>query len=173
VTFRYHCESRRHPEDDLPTGVGRVRVMRPRYRRAKDLTPRQRQRVAGVLVGALVVRSLLPSFAVWFGFIGIEMVIAKALVQGIDLNGWPFICVAYPISWLVFAGAMSVTHVLLIRWLLRYRTARRGRVVALRDVLRPTDNRPSAWRRWRLMLYGVAETEFELSPSLWRPGGFA
>lgn len=147
--------------------------MRPRYRRAKNLTPRQRQRVGRVLDGALVVRSFLPSFAIWFGFIGIQMVIAKAVAPGIDLNGWPFICVAYPVSCLVFAGAMAVTHVLLIRWLLRYRTARRGRVVALRDVLRPTDDRPSAWRRWRLLSYGVAEKEFELSPSLWRPGGIA
>jgi hypothetical protein len=147
--------------------------MRPRYRRAKDFTPRQRQRVVKVLVGLLVVRSLMPSFAVWFGFMGIEMLIAKAMIPGIDLNGWPFIVVAYPISCLVFAGAMAVTHVLLIRWLLRYRTVRRGRVVALRIVLRPTDDRPSVWRRWRLLSYGVFEKEFELSPSLWRPGGVA
>jgi hypothetical protein len=157
----------------LPPGQVSYVVMPPRYRRAKDLTPRQRQRVGKVLVGALVLRSFLPSFGIWFGCIGIEMVIAKALVPGVDLNGWPFILIAYPISCVVFTVAMAVTHVLLIRWLLRYRTARRGRVVALRDVLRPTDDRPTALRRWRLLSYGVAETEFELSPSLWRPGGVA
>lgn len=128
---------------------------------------------AKFLAAHFVVRSVLPSFAVWFGFIGTEMVFAKALMPGIDLDGWPFIAVAFPVSCLVFAGAMEITHVMLVRWLLRYRTARRGRVVALRDVLRPTDDRPSTLRRWRLSSYGITEDELALSPSLWRPGDAA
>jgi hypothetical protein len=147
--------------------------MRPSYRRAKNLTGRQRQRVGKVLIGPLLLRSFLPSLAVWWAVVMIEMAIAKTAIPGIDLNGWPFILIAYPISGLVFAAAMAVTHVMLIRWLLRYRTARRGRAVALRDVLRPTDDQPSRLRRFRLALYGVSEQDLQLSPSLWRCRGVA
>jgi hypothetical protein len=148
-----------------------VPAMPPRYRHAKDLTPRQRQRVGKILLGPVLFRSFLPSVVIWFTFIAIEIGIAEKAIPGIDLNGWPFILVAYPISCLVFAGAMAVTHVLMIRWLLRYRTGRRGRLVALRDVLRPMDDRSSRWRRRRLSLYGVAKHELELSHSLWRSDG--
>jgi hypothetical protein len=145
--------------------------MRPKYRRVKDLTPRQRQRIERVIIGVLVLRVFLPTGVIWFGFIGIEMATAKAMVPDVDTNGWRFISVAYPISCLVFVTAMAVTHVLFVRWLLRYRTARRGRVVALRDALRPGDDQPSAWRRWLLLSYGVAEQELQLAPSLWRADG--
>jgi hypothetical protein len=116
----------------------------------------------------LWLRSFLPSLVVWWAFIAIEMVIARTAVPGIDLNGGPFILIAYPISGLAFTAAMAVTHFMLVRWLLRYRTARRGRDIALRAVLRPTDDRPSRLRRFRLALYGVSEEDLQLSPSLWR-----
>jgi hypothetical protein len=126
--------------------------MRPRYRRAKDPTRDQRQRAEKVLIGPLLLRSFLPSLAVCWAFIAIEMAIAKTAIPDIDLNGGPFILIAYPIACLAFVVAMAVTHFMFVRWLLRYRTERRGRVVALRDVLRPTDDQPSRLRRVRLAL---------------------
>ena len=143
--------------------------MLPKYRRMKDLTQRQRQRAVRILIGALVLRSILQSLAVWIGFFYVEMEVAKVTRPNVDVNGWRFFWIAYPVSCIVGCAAMAFTHVLLIRWLLRFRTARRGRAVALRNVLRPTDHRASRLRRWRLALYGVANEELVMSPSVWRP----
>lgn len=124
-----------------------------------------------VLIGPLVLRSFLPAFAVWWLFILVGLGITRAVRPEIDTDGWPFIVAFYPITCLVFALVMTVGQVLLIRWLIRYRTERRGRVVALRGVLRPTDVQPSMWRRFWLGLYGVTPDDLGLLPSLWRPGG--
>lgn len=111
-------------------------------------------------------RSILPSIAIWWAFILLELLVARVLWPGIDTNGWPFILVAFPISGVVLAMAGAVTHVFLIRWLLRYRTRRKGRPVALRSVLGPTDGNPSRLRRWKLAMYGVSRHEQELLRSL-------
>jgi hypothetical protein len=122
-----------------------------------------------LLSGPMLLRSFLPAFAVWWLFIGVGLGITHAARPDIDTNGWPFIVTFFPVSCVVFALAMMVGHVLLIRWLIRHRSTRRGRVVALRGVLRPTDAQPSAWRRFWLSLYGVTAGDLGLLPSLWRP----
>jgi hypothetical protein len=144
--------------------------MPPRYRPTKNLSPVDRQRIMRILVTPLMLRSFLPSFAIWIAFLYAEIGLTKLVFPNVNINGWPFILVAYPVSCLVFAGSMAVTHFMLIRWLLQYRTARRGRAVALRDILRPTDGQPSRLRRWRLTAYGVRPEDLALAASLWRSG---
>jgi hypothetical protein len=117
----------------------------------------------------LLLRALLPTMGVWWLSILVGLAITRVFWPDIDTNGWPFIVVFFPISCLVCAIAAVVFHVLLVRWLIRYRTSRRGRVVAMRDVLRPSDIQPSKWRLFWLNLYGVTPGDLGLIPSLWPP----
>ena len=143
--------------------------MPPRYHSARELNSHQRRRVMRVLSGPIVVRSFLPAFGVWWAFIITGLVITHWAHPEIDTNGWMFIAAFFPTSCLVLAAAMAVGHVRLIRWLINYRTARRGRLVAMRDVLCPSDTQPSRWRRWWLSWYGITRADLELIPSLWHP----
>lgn len=127
-----------------------------------------------MLIGPLAARVFLPAAAVWWGFILIVLVLTRSRRPDIDTNGWPFISVVCPISCLVFAGALTVGHVLFVRWLVRYRTRRRGRPAAVRCVLCPSDGEPSRWRRLWLAAYGVTdEDRAEFLDRLTRPGGAA
>jgi hypothetical protein len=145
--------------------------MSRRFLSAIDLTPHQR-RLTRVLIGPLATRVFLPAIAVWWGFILAVLLVTHDRRPDIDTNGWPFLAVVFPISCLVFAGAMTVGHVLFVRWLIRYRTARRGRPVAVRCVLDPTDVESSRWRRFWLAAYGVtAEDRAAFLDALDRLGG--
>lgn len=80
----------------------------------------------------------------------------------------------FPVSCLVFAVAMTVGHVLFVRWLIRYRTRRRGCPVAMRLVLSPSDRSPSRRRRLWLSAYGVTDADrSEFFDWLDRSGGIA
>jgi hypothetical protein len=147
--------------------------MKPRYWSSGDLTPRERQRLMRIVSPLFIVRVLLPAFVVWWLFILAGLAIARAWRPAVDTNGWPFIVAFFVPSCVVFVVASAFCQVLLIRWLIRYRTTRRGRIVAMRDVLRPSDARLSVWRRFWLYLYGVTAEDLGLLSSLWRPAGAA
>jgi hypothetical protein len=119
----------------------------------------------------VVVRWFIPAFGIWVAFIVAGIGVTRWAYPNVDTNGWKFIAVFFPTSCLVFAAAMAVGHVQLVRWLINHRTARRGRLVAMRDVLRPSDAHPSRWRRWWLSRYGVTTADLELIPLLWRTTG--
>src|SRR5439155_10051129 len=104
-------------------------VMRPRYRPSRDLTARQRGRVMRALACPVLIRAYLPAFAVWWGFILAGLSATRAMRPEVDINGWRFIAAFLPVSCVVFGAVMIVTHVLLIRWIVRYRTGRRWRSV--------------------------------------------
>jgi len=127
-----------------------------------------------VLIGPLAARVFLPAGALWWGFILAVIGFTRFRHQDIDTNGWPFILAVFPASCLVFAGATTVGHVLFVRWLIRYRSHRRGRPVAMRLVLGPSDREPSRWRRLWLSVYGVTEADrSKFLGWLGRPGGVA
>jgi hypothetical protein len=66
---------------------------------------------------------------------------------------------------------MALGNLFFFRWLLRYRTARRGRRVGLRDVMRPSDGHASPMRRLWLKLIGVTAMDIGDVHLLWRTGG--
>jgi hypothetical protein len=133
--------------------------MRHRFLLSGDLAPQQRRRLDRVLIGPLAARVLLPAVAVWWGFILTVLLVTRDRRPDIDTNGWPFILAVFPVSCLVFVSAMTVGHVLFVRWLIRYRTGRRGRAVAVRCVLCPSDREPSRWRRLWLSACGVTDAD--------------
>jgi hypothetical protein len=121
------------------------------------------------VVGRILVPQFILSSVVWIGFTLLEIAVTKVWLTDVDINGWPFILIAYPISCVVYVGVMLLTHILMFRRLLKYRTIRRGRAAALRNVLRPSDDQPSGLRRLLLASYGIAPSEWAWSRSLWRP----
>lgn len=125
-----------------------------------------------MLIGPLVALVLLPATVVWWGFILTVLLLTRDRRPDIHTNGWPFISVVFPISCLVFAGALTVGHVLFVRWLIRYRTGRRGRSLAVRCVLCPSDREPSRGRLFWLAAYGITtEDRCEFLAWLDRPDG--
>ena len=74
----------------------------------------------------------------------------------------------YVLSCVVPSLALGVGQVLFVRRLIRCRMARRGRISAMRGILRPTDAQPSAWWRACLCLYGVTSDDLAMLPMLWR-----
>ena len=126
-----------------------------------------------VLATPLILRTILPAFAVMSLFILVALGVTKAFWPTVDINGWPFIAVVMPLACVVCFAAWAVSHVFLIRWLIRYRSTRHGREVAMGDVLRASDSQPSRWRRLELAAYGVSEVDrgaFDVSR---RTGGVA
>ncbi len=147
--------------------------MRRKYLQLSDLSPDQRRRLFRVVAVPLK-RIVLSAMLVWLGFILAVLGFTRAWRPDIDTNGLPFGLAVFPVSCLVCAGAATVGHVLWVRWLIRYRSRRRGRPDAMRWFLRPSDREPSRWRRLWLALYGVTEadrSEFFGRPG--RPGGVA
>ncbi len=118
-------------------------VMRPKFLQPSDLSPDQRRRLFRVLAGPIL-RIVLYAGFVWAGFILAVLVFTRAWRPDIDTNGLPFILAVFPVSCLVCAGAVTVGHVLWVRWLTRYRSRRRGRPAAMRWFLRPSDGSPRA-----------------------------
>jgi hypothetical protein len=112
-----------------------------------------------VLATPLILRAVLPALGATLLFILLALGITKAFWPRVDTNGWPFIAVVMPLACVACFAAWAVGHVSLVRWLIRYRSARHGREVAMGDVLRAGDGRPSRWRRLELAAYGVSESD--------------
>jgi hypothetical protein len=132
--------------------------MRKKFLRPSDLSAEQRRHLFRVLARPLI-RILYSAMFVWAGFILAVLVFTRAWRPDIDTNGLPFILAVFPVSCLVCAGAATVGHVLFVRWLIRYRSRRRGRPAAMRWFLGPSDREPSRWRRLWLAAYGVTEAD--------------
>lgn len=81
------------------------------------------------------------------------------------------VVVLFAVGGLVAVPIYIAFFVVFVRWLIRYRTGRRGRIVALRDVLKPTDRSPSWIRRFSLRLYGLTQEDINQIPNLWREYG--
>ncbi len=131
------------------------------YRRLKRLTPRHRQRLARVFMTAVLFRAVYPAMATAFASLGIAVVVTRVLWPGIDTNAWPFIVTVMLLTFAVGIAAWAVANAFLIRWLIRYRSGRHGRAVALGDVLRPSDVHASFLRRIALTAYGISSTDLE------------
>ncbi len=142
--------------------------MPPRYRTKKDITEAQRERLVNVCSNMMIMRFLLPTAATWtavtFGGLGVILLIDPAF----DIEDPVFLWIYMPLSILFCAIAGVFFFVLMMRWLVRYRTERRGRDAGLREVLRPTDMRPANWRWVWLRLYGVKRDDLKRVPHLWR-----
>ena len=126
-----------------------------------------------VLATPLILRATLPAFGVMLLFILLALGITKVFWPNIDTNGWPFIAVVMSLACIVCFAAWAVGHVFLVRWLIRYRSARHGREVAMGDVLRASDVQPSRWRRLELGAYGVSEADRVHFDASRRSGGVA
>ena len=130
----------------------------PRYRRTRDLSRKQQVRLHRVLSRPLHHRVIAP--AVSF----------SAVCFGMGLLASSNVWIASALYGVIGATiGMTVANLFFFRWILRYRTARRGRRVALRDVMRPSDAHPSRVRRLWLQLIGVTSEDIATLPMLWRP----
>ena len=147
--------------------------MRRQYRQASKLSSKRRARLVRVLSGPLFIRTLLPPFLVMGVFVIIGLGIARVIWPTLDTNGWPFIIAFLPLVFAVYFGTWAIAHALFIRWLLRYRTARHGRIVALGDILRPSDTNPSLRRRLVLCALGVSQADRATSVAPPQSGGIA
>ena len=133
--------------------------MRRRYRLTKKLSALRGQRIARVLATAVMLRAVLPAFATMVAFILVVLAVTRLRWPHVDINGWPYITVVMSVAVVVAFAAWAVAHVFLVRWLIRYRSARHGREVAMGDVLRPTDVQAPWWRRFELAAYGVSDAD--------------
>jgi hypothetical protein len=133
--------------------------MRRRYRFSGKLSAQRRQRVARVLATPVMLRAILPAFATMLAFILIVLGVVRSRWPHVDINGWTFITAVMSAATVVCFAAWAVAHVFLVRWLIRYRSARHGREVAMGDVLRTTDVRAPRWRRFELAAYGVSDAD--------------
>ena len=145
--------------------------VRNRLLQTSELAAHQHRRLTRVLIGPLAVRLLLPSVAAWWGFLLTVTVFTRARWPDVDINGWPFILAVCPASCLIFATAVAVGQALFVRWLFRRHSRGRGRRVALRWVLCPSDREPSRWRRLWLSACGVTDSDLsEIRGKPDRPG---
>jgi hypothetical protein len=135
--------------------------MRRQYRRAPKLSSRRRQRLAGVLAIPLFFRAGLPALLAAYAIVGVIFLTTRLLFPTVDTNSWPFIVPTVIVMFATGICAFGFTHVLFVRWLLRYRTGRHGRSVALGDVLRASDAAPSCRRRLLLRAYGISIAELQ------------
>ena len=124
-----------------------------------------------MLATPVALRAVLPAFATMLVFILVVLGIVRWRRPHVDVNGWPFITAVMSAAVGVAVAAWAVGHVLLVRWLIRYRSARHGREVAMGDVLRATDLRPSWWRRIELAAYGVSDADRARFQESLRSGG--
>jgi len=93
---------------------------------------------------------------------GLVFMAAPAIWPTVNTNGWRFIIPAVAVYFAIGLVAFLIAYALFIRWLLRYRSDRHGRAVALGDVLRASDVTPSFRRRVALWMYGISETDRQL-----------
>ena len=119
------------------------------------------------LTGVFVRMIGLPAL-IWMASVLAMGAIAHTLRPDMDTRGWGFLILVLGITSGIYVVTALAALVLTIRWLLRYRTGRRGRRVALRNVLRPGDAAPTWRRRMMLMLYGVNRTDLAMAATLWR-----
>jgi hypothetical protein len=149
----------------LGRSVGGSRLgitMRRRYRQQLKLSAVRKQRLMRVLATPLFFRVGLPSLLAAYALIGITLTVTPLVWRGIDTNAWPFIVPTVAVGFMACFGTFLILHPLFIRWLLRYRSRRRGRLVALGDVLRASDANPTRWRLLVLRAYGISDAERRL-----------
>ena len=118
-----------------------------------------RERLMRVLMKPFFFRCQLPALMIAYGFTFAAFGITRVFWPWIDTNGWHFIVPTIAATFAVALIAWAVAHSILIRWLIRYRSEHRSRAVALGDVLRPSDGRPSLRRRFVLRAYGISDAE--------------
>jgi hypothetical protein len=142
--------------------------MKPKYIPSRDLPVFRSERVQRRLFGAIVLRTAVPGIFVGAMAFNVAQGVIAMLSPKRELYSAPVVIGAALVGLLVFILVGMIGFGLFVRWLVRYRTARRGREVALRQVLKPNDNRPSAWRRMWLTFYGVRREEINMAQRLWR-----
>ena len=105
--------------------------MRRRYRRTSKLSSTRRQRLMRVLAMPLFLRVGLPSLLAAYAIMGLVFMAAPAIWPTVNTNGWRFIIPAVAVYFAIGLVAFLIAYALFIRWLLRYRSDRHGRAVAL------------------------------------------
>lgn len=126
-----------------------------------------------VLATPLFLRVGLPSLAIAYGFVGLTYAVTAFLVPTVDTNRWSFIAPTVLAMFVVGAVAWAFAQVMFVRWLISYRSTRHNRLVALGDVLRPSDAAPSRWRLLILRAYGVSHADRQWFLASIHPGGVA
>lgn len=145
--------------------------MKPRYKSNADYTDAQRGRIVRIFALPLLFRVFVPFFVAWLSASLLITYMAKYFYPHID-NGDSFVVIVqYATGGLVAIPVCVACFVSYVRWIIRYRTKRRGRIVALRDVLKPTDRSPSWTRKINLRLYGLTQEDVDQIPNLWRESG--
>ena len=125
--------------------------MRRRWRHSKDRTAARRARVTRLFVRPLLL-CLVPGMLA--GLV-VAWLIEVPLNARLKLDGWQFIALIAPATFVCGFAVSMVGFGLYLRRLLRYHTRRRGREHALSEFLRPSDLTPGTWRRLEFAVYGI------------------